>query len=100
MVRVAALPVGKNHHTGPLLADDARDLQPVLPSVLYASVGDIERVTPGGLQDLGRGFGFGFEPGGVGFRFERGPDRDGCSRWGDDYRPYAPYRFAPSPWRW
>ena len=44
--------------------------------------------------------GFGFEPGGVGFRFERGPDRDGCSRWGDDYRPYAPYRFAPSPWRW
>src|SRR5438552_7876882 len=59
MVGVAALPVGKNHHPRPLLTDDARDFQPVLPGVFHASVGNSGGVAPGDLQNLGRGFGFG-----------------------------------------
>ena len=59
MIGMAALPKGKDHHSRSLLADDPRDLQPVLPGVLHASVGDIERVAPGDLQNLGRSLGFG-----------------------------------------
>src|SRR5579863_9628020 len=47
-----ALPVGENHYPRTLLADQACDLQPVLPGVLDPAVGDVERVAVGDLQNL------------------------------------------------
>src|SRR5947209_4436695 len=55
---MASFPVGKDHYARPLLADDTRDLEPVLPRVLNATVGNIERLPPADFQDLCRGFGF------------------------------------------
>src|SRR5438552_12798242 len=59
MVGVAALPIRKNHHPRPLLTDDARDFQPVLPGIFHACIGNSSRVAPGDLQNLGGRFGFG-----------------------------------------
>jgi hypothetical protein len=35
-----------------LLANHSRDLQAIFPGVLYPSVGNVERVSPGSAQDL------------------------------------------------
>ncbi len=56
MIRVASLPVGQDDHARALLADDAGDLQAVLPGVFHAAVGNVERLPPGDAQDA-RGFG-------------------------------------------
>src|SRR5437764_7792212 len=53
---MAALPIGKDHDSWPLLAYDSRDLQPVLPGVFHAAIRNIERLPKADLQDLG-GFG-------------------------------------------
>src|SRR5271165_1283593 len=47
-----SLPIGKNHHSRALLANHTRNLQAVLPCVLYAAVGDVERLPPGNSQNL------------------------------------------------
>ena len=51
---MASLPVGKNQHARPLLAEDADNLQAILPGIFDASVGNIEGVTPGDFQDARR----------------------------------------------
>src|SRR4051794_9314412 len=55
---MASFPIGKDDDTRPLLADDTRDLQPVLPGVLDASVWNVERLPPAHFQNLCRSFGF------------------------------------------
>src|SRR5271169_3824397 len=50
MIRVASLPIRKDHHSRPLLADYTRHFQPVLPRVLDPAVGDIESLPPGDAQ--------------------------------------------------
>src|SRR6476469_3957641 len=57
VIGMAALPIGKDHDARLLLADDARDFEPVFPSVLDASVGNVERVAPTDFQNLCRGVG-------------------------------------------
>ena len=52
MIRMAPLPVGKNDYPRPSLPDYARNFQPVLPSILDATVGNIERLAPRNAQDL------------------------------------------------
>src|SRR6266852_4827184 len=49
-----SLPVGKNHDPRPLLAEDACNLQAVLPGVLNPGVGDIERRPPACFKNPGR----------------------------------------------
>src|SRR3954468_24159423 len=56
MVRMSTLPVGKYHHARFEQANDARYLQPIVPGVLHAAIGNVERVTPRHLQDA-RSFG-------------------------------------------
>ncbi len=51
---MASLPVGKNHHAGPLLAQHARYLQAVLPGVFNPAIGDVQRTTPCDVQDACR----------------------------------------------
>src|SRR5438874_5968181 len=55
MVWMAPLPVGKNDYPRPSLPDYARNFQPVLPSVLDATIRNIERLAPRDPEDL-RGF--------------------------------------------
>src|SRR3954452_21044331 len=50
---MTSLPVRKYHHSRPLLTDHACHFKTVLPCVFHATVGYIERITPGNLQDLG-----------------------------------------------
>src|SRR3954454_23894861 len=64
MVRMSTLPVGKYHDARFQQANDARDLEAVVPRVLHTPVGDVERVAPSHLQDA-RSFG-GFAPAIVG----------------------------------
>ena len=52
MVRMPPLPVGQNNYARPRLANHARHLQPVLPRILYAAVGKIERPSPTDSQNL------------------------------------------------
>ncbi len=56
VVGMAALPVRKDDHLRPGLADRARDLQAVLPGVLHAAVRDVERAAPPDAQDARRLF--------------------------------------------
>src|SRR5215831_7409283 len=51
MIGVAALPVGKNHHARPLLANDAGDLDSVGVGILDTPVRNIERLAPRDLQN-------------------------------------------------
>ena len=46
MIRMTSLPVGQNYHSRPLLADYARDFQPILKRVLNTSVGNVKRLPP------------------------------------------------------
>ena len=46
------LPVRKNDHPRPRLPNHARHLQPVLPGILDAAVGKIERSSPTDAQNL------------------------------------------------
>src|ERR1700679_2164911 len=55
MIRMASLPVRKNHHLRPLLPDHASHFQTVFPSVLDPAIGNVEGIPPRDAQDL-RGF--------------------------------------------
>src|SRR5689334_16696482 len=50
------LPVRKDHDARSRLPDNACDLQPIFMGVLDAAIGDIERISPTGLQNA-RGVG-------------------------------------------
>src|SRR5262245_44277834 len=50
---MAALPVGKDHHPRTLFADDARNFEPVLPSVFDAAVGNVQGMAVTRLEKLG-----------------------------------------------
>src|ERR1700729_720594 len=52
-------PVGKDHDARADVAQDLDNPEPILPGVLYATVGDVERLTPAGTEDAGRIGGFG-----------------------------------------
>jgi hypothetical protein len=58
VIGVTALPVGKNQHARPLLAENARDFEPILPVVFDTAVGNIKRVAPANFQDARRLRGF------------------------------------------
>src|SRR5207248_1402428 len=58
VVRMSAFPIRKDDHARPLLTDNARDLQAVLPGVFHAAVGDIEGIPPAGFEYLRRHFSF------------------------------------------
>src|SRR5580704_18414336 len=52
MIRVASLPVRKDHHARALLPDNLRNFQPVLKSVLNPPIRNVEGLTPGDAQYL------------------------------------------------
>ena len=54
MVGVPSLPVGQDDDARPRLPNHARDLQTVLPSILDAAVGKIQRPSPIDSQNLCR----------------------------------------------
>jgi hypothetical protein len=54
VIRMAAFPVGKNQHARTLLAEDADDLQPVLPGVFDAAVRYVECLPPCDFQNSRR----------------------------------------------
>src|ERR1043166_495235 len=53
-----ALPVRQDHHPRALLANRARNLEPIFPGIFDASIWDIERLPPAHLQNARRGFCF------------------------------------------
>src|SRR6516162_5142284 len=53
MVGMAPLPVGKDHHPRSLFTHDASDLQPVLPGVFYAPIGNVQSLAEVGLENPG-----------------------------------------------
>jgi hypothetical protein len=55
VIRVPRLPVGQNDHPRPQPAQHGDDLQPVLPGIFDAAVGQIERLAPADLEDAGGG---------------------------------------------
>src|ERR1700731_3016725 len=54
---MASLPVRQNHHSRPLLADYARDFEPVLKGVLDTSIRDVKRLPPRHAEYLRSFFG-------------------------------------------
>src|SRR5258708_7515024 len=54
MIRMPPLPIGKNDHPRPRLPNHAGPLQPVLPRVLHATVGEIESAPPTNPKNLCR----------------------------------------------
>ena len=58
MVRMPPLPVRQDDHPRARLSNHAGDLQPVLPRVLNAPVGNIERPPPAHAENLRRVCGF------------------------------------------
>src|SRR6266404_4027454 len=53
---MASFPVRQDYDPRASFSDCARDFQPVLPGVLYAAVGNVERSAPGAPQNLRCGF--------------------------------------------
>src|SRR5215471_14787911 len=53
-----ALPIGENHDARTLFTDHTGNLHPVLPGVLDAAVGNVQRVTEADLEDAGGVGGF------------------------------------------
>ena len=58
MIRMPPLPIRQNDHPRPRLTNHARHLQPVLPSILNATVRDVECPPPTHTQNLGSVGGF------------------------------------------
>ena len=54
MVGMPSFPVGKNHHSRPLLAKHTNHLQPVFPGVLDPAVGNVESFPPRDAENLSR----------------------------------------------
>src|ERR1700720_2395503 len=51
---MASLPVRQDHHSRMLLANHARNFQPVLRGVLDSAVGDVQGMTPRHTKNLSR----------------------------------------------
>src|SRR5207248_492741 len=56
VVGVTAFFIRQDEHAWPQRADNGGDHQPILPGVLYAAIGNIERAAPRNAQDA-RSFG-------------------------------------------
>lgn len=54
MVGMTAFPVGKDQYSGTLFPKDANDLQAIVPGVFDSTVGYVERLPPGNLQNTCR----------------------------------------------
>jgi len=48
------LPIGKDHHPGPLLANYPHNFQSVFPGILDSPVRDVQSLPPGDVQNLCR----------------------------------------------